>query len=159
MGQVAELSQGARANFTGKSLESVIENMIARRFTYVGAEHFVRCFDFARPIYTKQIQLCQSIYGTPIRCDFVVYHPDLSPSDYIIECKWQEQSGSADEKFPWLVANIRERYPHQTIIVLDGGGYRESARQWLLRQVDDRLIHVFTIGQFLKWANRRIPRR
>ena len=71
----------------------------------------------------------------------------------VIESKWQQSSGSVDEKFPYLVLNIRERYPCATIIVLDGGGFKKGAEEWLRRQVNDKLVHVFNMMEFQKWSN------
>jgi len=86
-------------------------------------------------------------------CDFLLFHPTRHPDNLIIESKWQESKGSVDEKFPFLVANIRERYPHATIVVLDGGGYKKQANLWLRAQIDRRLLHVFNMQEFQRWSN------
>jgi hypothetical protein len=54
------------------------------------------------------------------------------------------------EKFPFLVANFHERYPHATIIILDGGGYKKQADLWLRAQIDGKLLHVFNMQEFQK---------
>jgi hypothetical protein len=69
--------------------------------------------------------------------------PDRHHDNLIIESKWQQSRGSVDEKFPFLVANIPERYPHATIIILDGGGYIKQAELWLRAQIDGTLLLVF----------------
>ncbi|MEO3707170.1 PD-(D/E)XK nuclease superfamily protein [Trichormus azollae] len=36
------------------------------------------------------------------------------PSGLIVECKWQNSSGSVDEKLPYVNANIENFYPAPT---------------------------------------------
>jgi hypothetical protein len=49
-----------------------------------------------------------------------------------IECKWQQVSGSVDEKLPYLYLNAIEAMPENTIIILiDGQGWKHGAIQWL----------------------------
>jgi len=108
-----------------------------------------------KPIYTRQYQL-ESIYGTPLKCDFILYHPTQYPSCILIEAKWQQSGGSVDEKFPYLVLNIREKYPCATIVVIEGGGYRKEALAWLRNQEDKKLVHVFNMSEFFKWASSHI---
>ncbi len=62
--------------------------------------------------------------------------------------------GSADEKFPYLVANIRERFPHACVVVAGGGGAGRDALHWLRDQVDDKLIGVYSLEGFITWVNR-----
>jgi hypothetical protein len=99
--------------------------------------------------FEQQKRIGVSIYGHEMRADF--YLPDL---DLIIESKWQDTPGSADEKLPYLVANIRERYPYPAMLVLGGIGWKRGAKEWVRQQVDDKLIGVMTIEQFMKWAGR-----
>jgi DNA adenine methylase len=82
-----------------------------------------------------------------------VYHPSKHADCLVIEAKWQQANGSVDEKFPYLVMNIREQYPYAAIVVLDGGGFKEGAKDWLRRQVDDKLVHVFNMMEFQRWTN------
>lgn len=77
-----------------------------------------------------------------------------------IECKWQQSQGSVDEKFPYLYLNCIEAMPEREIILLvDGNGYKPGALQWLRRAAATqtvKTIHVFNLGDFLAWANRRL---
>ncbi len=91
-----------------------------------------------------------------MKCDFILYHPTQYPSCFIIEAKWQQSGGSVDEKFPYLVLNIREKYPCATIVVIEGGGYRKEALAWLRNQEDKKLVHVFNMSEFFKWASSHI---
>jgi site-specific DNA-adenine methylase len=148
------MKQGTRANRTGNALERVIENALRDHgYTYVDKKKFEQARYLEQPIFTRQFLLCKSIYGTQLKCDFIVFHPVKHPDCLVIEAKWQQANGSVDEKFPYLVMNIREQYPYAAIVVLDGGGFKEGAKEWLRRQVDDKLVHVFNMMEFQRWTN------
>ena len=76
----------------------------------------------------------------------------------MIEAKWQQVGGTVDEKYPYFVMNIWSS-EYSTILVLDGGGYREGAEQWLRSMQKQNLIHVFDMGEFQGWVNRGCIRR
>src|SRR5580704_8624310 len=136
---IPRTSHGARANYTGNSLEEFVHSTLIRK-GYKFVEH--RQFDaerfLDRPIFTVHYPVARSIYDTQLFCDFLIFHPDKHAANLIIESKWQQSRGSVDEKFSFLVANIREKYPHATIVVLDGGGYKKKANQWLRAQIDGK---------------------
>jgi hypothetical protein len=146
--------QGTRANFTGNQLEAVIAFSLERKgYKFVKKGKFEAACFLNQPIYTMQYPIANSIYETRLYCDFIIYNPDKYPDKLVIESKWQESSGSVDEKFPYLVLNIKEKYPSATIVVLDGGGYKKGAEKWLRAQKDAKLVHVFNMMEFQKWAN------
>jgi len=49
--------------------------------------------------------------------------------------------------------NIKEQSPYPAIILLDGEGYKGGAKEWLKKQVDNKLLGVFNMGEFTKWVN------
>lgn len=148
------MKQGTRANYTGNSLEEVIENALKRKgYTQVDRKKFEAARYVGQPIYAKQYLIAKSIYNTDLYCDFMIFHPEKYPDNLVIESKWQESAGSVDEKFPYLVINIRDKYPCATIVVLDGGGYKKGAEQWLRAQKDAKLTHIFNMMEFQKWSN------
>jgi hypothetical protein len=129
---------GKKANYTGQRAESVIACILKER----GYK------------FERQHKVGLSIFEHPIRCDFLVYDMPEFPDGLIIESKWQGSGGSVDEKYPYLVLNIKEVFPCPTIIVLDGGGSRPGAVKWLKGQVDrERLYGVYSLGEFLLWMN------
>lgn len=151
---VSAMRQGTRANYTGNSLEEVIENTLKRKgYTFVEKKKFESARYVGQPIYAKQYPIAKSIYGTLLYCDFMIFDPVKYPNNLAIESKWQESAGSVDEKFPYLVVNIREKYPCATIVVLDGGGYKKGAEMWLRQQEDTKLVHIFNMMEFQKWSN------
>lgn len=146
---------GAVANENGTNLEDFIRNIICRcGYLEVPRKRFKPATYLEQAIFAQQFLVGKSIYGTDLICDFILYHPQRHPLCIVIESKWQQSSGSVDEKFPYLVLNIKTQTPYQTIIVLDGGGYKPLAEQWLRSEVDDKLLHVFNMAEFQKWANK-----
>ena len=59
----------------------------------------------------------------------------------------QQVKGSVDEKYPFLVNNI-QKSKIDTIIVLDGKGYKPGAEKWLKAQVKGYLKKVIDIEKF-----------
>src|SRR5689334_14978289 len=104
-------TQGAQANRTGKSAESMIDALLCR----LG--------------YTPrtQVTIGLGIYGTPIQVDFMLDRAPGFPEGLIIESKWQGVGGSVDEKYPYLVQNIHFCYPCPVVILADGDGARPGA--------------------------------
>ncbi len=104
----------------------------------------------------------KTIYGHPGRSEFLLKSAryDL---DIRIECKWQQSSGSVDEKFPYLLLNCIEQMPERTIfIIVDGGGAKPGAVRWLREAAAsgkfqeenrDKEIVVMNLSEFLVWVN------
>ena len=148
------MAQGTRANYTGNELEGIIEYTLKRKgYAFIPRKDFKVAELLDQPVFTRQFPLGKGIYGNNLNCDFILFHPQKHPSCLIIESKWQEKAGSVDEKFPFLVQNVREKYPYATIIVLDGGGYKKGAEEWLRKQTGPKLLRVFNMMEFQKWAN------
>jgi hypothetical protein len=134
-------TQGGRASTNGRAAEDVIAAILDMR----GYQPF------------RQQLVGYGIYDTPIHADFYIDAAPGFPGGLIIESKWQEIAGSADEKLPYLVANVMHCFPAPTIIVLHGGGYRAGAERWLRAQVDgERLFAVLRLEEFLTWCNRNL---
>jgi len=129
------MNQGQKANATGREAEDIIGGVLMRKGCHV----------------ERQVDIGPSIYDTPICADFRVFGLRQYPNGLIIECKWQSATGSVDEKFPYLVRNIKEVFPLPTIIVLSGGGYKPGAENWLRHQVDHQLVAVMNLEEFITW--------
>ena len=126
------ISQGAQANLTGNRLEKFIEHsLIGCGFTKTADKTtLVNAMErFTMPSYASQVNIGQTIYGTDLVCDFLLFHPQKWPEGLVIEAKWQQVGGTVDEKYPYFVMNIWSS-EYSTILVLDGGGYRKGAEQW-----------------------------
>lgn len=134
-------TQGQRANMTGRRAESTIYCIVKELGYRV----------------ERQYPACIGIHGGQINVDFYIHPTDRFPRGLIIESKWQETPGSADEKFCFLVENIRSRYPAPTLIVYGGGGARPGMVEWMKRQADGQRIYaVLAFEEFITWVNRNL---
>ena len=148
-------SSGTLANENGSVLEKFIEhNLLNKGYTYVNRKDFSAATYLKQPIYSYQFFVGQSIYDTPVYCDYIIYHPDKWPECLVIEAKWQQVGGSVDEKYPFTILNIKTRSSYTTILLLDGGGYKKGAEKWLRGQVDKKLLHVFSMAEFQTFVNK-----
>lgn len=148
-------SSGSIANSNGLNLEDTIENILRRDgYTEIESKNFISFSQVAeQPIYAKQVIIGKTIYETTRRCDFILFHPEKFKDNLIIECKWQQSGGSVDEKYPFLVLNIK-KLSIDTIIILDGQGYKKGAEVWLKEQVSGCLKKVVNLSEFLQLANK-----
>lgn len=130
------------ANASGKTLEGVIFSTLKNK----GLSPVPQC-DLG----------VTSIFGKRIRVDFLIEPCVRVPNGLIIESKWQDVAGSAEEKFPYLVLNIKQRYPYPAIIIADGNGASAGAIFWIRDQVDgEHLLAVYSIAEFLSYCNRKL---
>ncbi|MEM8604132.1 MAG: PD-(D/E)XK nuclease superfamily protein, partial [Cyanobacteria bacterium P01_H01_bin.121] len=100
------------------------------------AETLVACLLESLGFAVRRQQIYgRNIYGGELRVD--IFLPEI---ELVIEVKWQDRRGSTDEKFPYLVENLR-RLPCRSVVVHGGGGARNGAIEWLAAQVDhEKLI-------------------
>ena len=147
------ISSGKQANVTGNALERFVEHVLTEHDYTEFINHKDQVFAMRHTIggkqYSKQPYCGQSIYDTARRCDFLVFNQNKFPEGLVIECKWQQVAGSVDEKYPFAVHNIM-KIGVPTIILIDGGGYKKAASEWLKRQADPNraLIGVYTMAEF-----------
>jgi hypothetical protein len=149
------MKAGARANRSARSLNKFVKTTLDD-LGYQPVER--RKFDTAcylhQPVYAQHYIVGDSIYNRPLSCQFILYHPEKHPDRLIIECRWQQSRGTTDQKYPYMVLNIKEKFPCPAIIVLDGAGYGSGAAEWLKDQVDgEKLLHVFSMAEFQAWVN------
>lgn len=131
-------TQGGKANNAGITAESTIYCIFKERGYSV----------------SRQVKVGKSIYGSPIKVDLMIHGLPGFDHGLAIESKWQSAGGSVDEKYPYLVQNIRDNcYPCPVIVIVDGGGARVESVEWLKRQVDGkRLLAVFSFAELMKWV-------
>ena len=148
------MTQGYEANHSGKFLENIVQREFESRGFIVrdygsDADNLDM---FAPRILVRGVPYI-SIYETDSRSEFVVteYNRKIR-----IECKWQESSGSVDEKFPYVIDNAAEAMPEREILILHGGGgARDGALSYLKRKaalVTHKKIWVLNINEFPGWV-------
>jgi len=90
-----------------------------------------------------------TLYGTVGKSEFVLC---LAPTVQIrIECKWQQVTGSVDEKYPYLLECMKHVPENRVIIVYGGGGAKPAAIQWLrteAKRVEHKAIAACSIEEF-----------
>jgi len=150
-------SSGAKANWNGKMFEDFVHDHLVRNgWTFIQKGIVIKepNDSFATKNidkwFTTQCKLTNTIYENPWKVDFLL-HDGRTKKTLVIECKWQQSQGSVDEKYPYLVQNIKEKSPHPCLVLLDGDGYKPAAKEWLKTQVDKKLIGVLTMSEFVKW--------
>jgi len=154
----ATTSSGGRANITGNRLEEFLEHALQSRGYVEFSGNKTLAFGNREALggrqYLKQLKVGTTIYDTERKCDFFVVNEHLFPDGLIIECKWQQSSGSVDEKYPFLLFNVMKT-GIPTVVLLDGGGYKPAAMDWLKRQVQTgtALIAVWNMTEFQKQVN------
>ena len=108
--------------------------------------------------YAKQVYIGSSIYETEINVDFYIVSSASFPLGLIVECKWQEDKGSVDEKYPYLNLNIQNCYRVPTIVIVGGDGMRQGSIDWFKKQIPENpnLLGVHKLEAFITWANKHL---
>ena len=156
--------QGGLANSSGNTLE----RMVIATFESKGFEvEMYRKWIKKPERYGSELLLrnvpYETIYGHNGNTEFLILS-QVYNLEIRIECKWQQSSGSVDEKFPYLYLNCIEKMPESTIIIIvDGGGAKLGAVEWLRLAAkssrywkDDKPqkeILVMNLQEFIVWAN------
>ena len=97
-----------------------------------------------------------NMYGGASRGEFVLKLQGKAPIR--IECRSQEVHGSVDEKLPYLLGNCISFEEKDVIIILEGGGMRPEARNYLKEVTKRSLplgknIKVMSFYQFYRWCD------
>lgn len=158
--------QGQKANSNGKWLENEIENtlsnygilsvyhkQIGKRF----GNNVVK--DTKAPAFLIKNVPYTNMFGGQSRGEFVLQIKNYGPIR--IECRFQKVSGSVDEKIPYLIGNCYSFPEKDVILVLEGTGMREAARNFAknaARAIAHKNIRIFTLNQFKAWARRKFEK-
>ncbi|MDA7572406.1 hypothetical protein N8776_01730 [bacterium] len=142
-----------RPEKTGRSFEKNIEaQLLNLGYKKVKSREFIELSNQSNEkIFATQFNLGKNIYNTRQIVDFIITRPDDAP--LVIQAKWQQSKGSVDEKFPFLIINLKEKSQFDGLIVIDGGGYRSDAITWMKEQIDNKLLGVFSYSEFMIWSN------
>ena len=152
------MTQGYEATHSGKFLEGlVLREFTARGFHFRGFGEDQNNLDMFAPRIVVRNAPYTSLYGCQSRSEFLI----IDGSRQIrVECRWQESSGSVDEKYPYLLRNAVECMPENEVLILHGGdGARRDAIDWLTREaikIRSKKIYVVNINGFLQWVRREI---
>jgi hypothetical protein len=158
-----EPKQGRLANSAGNTLENtVIGALTSKGFKVVSYRDYARRPDACeRELLLTNVPFT-TIYGHPGNTEFLI-KSEKYRMEIRIECKWQQSSGSVDEKFPYTYLNCIEAMPERDIIIIvDGGGAKQGAVNWLRDAATggkyaagrDKQIQVMSLSEFLVWVNK-----
>lgn len=140
----------SRNTTSGQILESLVEPVLTKNGYVFSAQPIVG----------------QSISGGKHKLD-VLITSIATPTMFIpLSLKWQEVSGSAQEKVPFeviklihLIRNNPQLYPY-ALIVLGGEGW-SSIKEFYLKNglstyiVDSHLVKIISLDAFITLANRK----
>lgn len=156
--------KGMYASQSGNTLETIlVATLTTKGFKYLPYKVYIKTpQNHGDELLLKDVPYT-TIYGHIGRTEFVLKSKKYN-LEIRIECKWQQVSGSVDEKFPYLYLNCIEKIPEREIyIIIDGPGAKLGAVQWLKNACQNRLystkyydeknITIFTISEFLAWSN------
>lgn len=162
-----ESTQGGTANKQGRVLEkTIIPTFEEHGFKILAFSDWMKNPDaYGKELVLKNVPYT-SIYGHNGKNEFLVQSEKFN-LNLRIECKWQQSSGSVDEKYPYLLLNCLEAIPeNEVIIIYGGGGMKTGAISWLKTAISskkyrdestqDKQIHVFSLEEFILWANKRL---
>jgi hypothetical protein len=128
---------GTEANRSGGTLE-----------TQVGAALRTNGIAFRSQHVTKLI----SVLGKEIRSDFYLPRAIGFEEGLHIEVRWQDSSGSVDEKICYLKENIESVYVAPAIVVIDGSQV-QAQYDYLKSHRGEKLLDVMRLTEFLVFAN------
>jgi len=132
-------SQGRKASSAGKAFE----DNLASQLTAAGCE------------FVQQIRIENgSVFGGTKIVDFLILNHEDYSEGLVIEAKWQDSLGSAEEKIVFSVACIKEAYLFPSMLVIEGDGFKKGVIPWARRQVGGNLIAVKNTSEFTKWLLR-----
>lgn len=160
-----EPRQGALANHYGSTLEqTVIGTLASKGFQAVPYREYIKKPEsYGGELLLRNVPFT-TIYGHPGNTEFLI-RSERYRLEIRVECKWQQSSGSVDEKFPYTYLNCIEAMPEAEIIILvDGGGAKPGAVSWLRLAAEsgryardghrDKHVRVMSLAEFLVWANK-----
>lgn len=149
--------QGKIANLNGRGLEKRVEELI--KSYNVTSLMYMEWLNDKFVVDTEYVLLKNvpyiTIYGGSGRSEFLLLKNGHSLIDGIrIECRSQQVNGSVDEKLPYLFESALAFRQHNVIIILEGDGFKDGAREWLKARcaaIKYKNIRVLTFEEFKQW--------
>jgi hypothetical protein len=156
-------TQGRYASSQGFILEKTFQGIFeSKNFELVKYSSWLKNPDlYGNELLLKNVGYT-SIYKHIGRTEFLLLSEKYK-AKIRIECKWQQSSGSVDEKLPYLYLNAVYSMPEDDIIiVIDGNGWKKGAVEWLKSAVENKLftppdfkknIIVYSLADFMIRVN------
>lgn len=93
-------------------------------------------------------------YGGISRSPFVINHPTHGLTR--VECRSQHQSGTTDQKFPYLLECTKSMQEPTVIVVIDGNGFKPEALKYLkdkANSIQGKTVLILDILSFASWLS------
>jgi hypothetical protein len=155
---LAPCMQGQKAVKTGKMLEGMIKSMLVeakyKSMPDIEVAESMLSLGLKNKWFCPQYNRLKGIYGVSLRIDFMLVNPDTFPNGLAIEVKFQRTAGSVDEKYPYVILNMRhvyETYKVNSVLFLEGGGYRPCSLAWCKGQTTKDFQVVEGIPNIVNW--------
>lgn len=97
--------------------------------------------------HQRRVQVGKTPYGMPFKVDLLLDGLSAYPKGLAVIGRWQEGSGTADQKLPFLLLCIA-RARVDSVIVLDGDGWSEGVWEYMRMRRGGYFRDVLTIGEF-----------
>jgi hypothetical protein len=159
------MEKGTKSNITGNQLEVAVKTVLTGKgFELIN----YRDWEKNKEKYGDELLLenvpFTTIYEHKGNTEFLLISRKYN-LQIRIECKWQQVSGSVDEKLPYLYLNTIEAMPENSIMILiDGAGWKAGAIKWLRDAIKQKKyttetnmqknIMIFNLTEFFTWANK-----
>lgn len=175
------MPDGASANKSGRIFEEQLEPVFRGRgykiVTWGSYHRAKRKGETVMPMEPKRkYAKCERIVIK--NYPFTTIYGSLGHTEYLIiqrkegrerrvrvEAKWQQCSGSVDEKLPYTWLSAAQAYEESEIVlVIDGEGFRSGAREWIVQKAEEKwlvepatkVVMVKTISEFTAWFSREL---
>ncbi|MBE9028451.1 hypothetical protein IQ266_01610 [filamentous cyanobacterium LEGE 11480] len=96
-------------------------NMTGHEYANVIADYVYEHFSDRGITVYREVNIGKSIIGKNRRVDLMLLH-EADQTAFALECKYQDSSGTADEKIPYALENMRA-LPMAGCIVYAGSGF------------------------------------
>lgn len=97
--------------------------------------------------YQQRLLVGKTPYGFPFKVDLMLTGLPAYPQGLAVVGRWQEGSGSADQKLPFLLLCVA-RCRVNTVVVLDGEGWSDGVWDYMKRREGGHYCGVLTVGEF-----------
>lgn len=106
-----------------------------------------------KPYFVRQYKSpYKNPYGEHMKLDFYIYHPMWHRDGLILECKFQDETGSVDEKLYFTVAAMKSTGV-RGLLLLMGPGFRRCAIRYCEAQQDDSLVVLTSWDALVRMFN------
>lgn len=150
--------QGQKACKTGAMLENIIESMLISSGFQKVQEKKLPIFDLIEKFdgekwFSRQYRGLIGEYGDAVSVDFLVCDPQKYQSGLAIEVKYQKVAGSVDEKYPYIMLNMKKWNSQgiKSALFFEGNGYRESALNWCQSHANEDITVLEGTTNIMEW--------